>query len=109
MRLFQKQIRNEKSQLTLELDTSELDPGQIRILKTINAIMLHVVKTEEESEYFEGSAELFKMIASLIGQSNFAKYWEEHTDIPYAEQSLEYALEVLCEHIGISKMISYDN
>jgi len=100
--------KHTNQQLLIEFDTSELKPQQIRLLKTINGLLAHVAKTEEESELFESSAELMKQIASLIKQSNFIEL-SGADPIPYAEQALEYSLDHLVDMIHSDDIISFDN
>ncbi len=93
---------------TITINTEELSPHQVRLIKVVNSLMQHVLSTEEEEEYFNGSSELLRTCASLIKQANFV---DQSTKgyIPYAEQALEYGIEILSEHIDDSKVILFDN
>ena len=97
-----------KNNLTIEIDTTEMTQAQVRMLKTLNAVLSHVLVTENESEFFENSAEAMRICASLLKKANFTSDMVAN-DIPYAEQVLEYSLDVLQEHITNSKVVSYDN
>ena len=97
-----------RKKVYIELDGTELTDQQIRLLKSINAMMEHVLTTEEESEFFEASAEAMRMCASLIKQSHFAGELELD-GVPYADQALEYSMDVLSEHMNNAKIVHYDN
>ncbi len=93
----------------IELDGAELSPGQIRLIKSLNHMLNHVMTTDDEEDFFEGSAECMRMCASLIKQANFAEEFKDADNIPYAEQALEYSMDVLQDHIGSAKVTSFDN
>jgi hypothetical protein len=94
--------------LFIEIDTSELSQAQIRMLKTMNNLINHVLMTDNESEYFDGAAEAIRMCASLIKQANFVGEMD-NSDIPYGQQVLEYSMDVLQDHMSQAKVVSYDN
>lgn len=91
--------------LNVELDTSKLRPAQLRLVKCINAALAQVLKSETEAEFFNGSAELMRLAASLIQQADFG----EDSEIPYADQVLEFSMDALQDQISSAKVISYDN
>ncbi len=93
-------------ELTLKIDTTELTPSQVRLVRSLNLMIQHILTTDEESEFFESSAQVMKLCASLIKQSNFSK---DKKLIPYAEQALEFSMDILQDHISNSTVISYDN
>ena len=93
----------------IELDATELSDSQIRQIKALNTMITHLVSTDDEGEFFDGSAEFMRMCASLIKQARFADDLKDVSGIPYAEQALEYSMDVLQEHIGSSKVVTYDN
>ncbi|HLE12864.1 MAG: hypothetical protein A2504_13460 [Bdellovibrionales bacterium RIFOXYD12_FULL_39_22] len=95
--------------LPIEIETQDLTPSQIRLIKSLNSMLLHVITTDEESEFFEGSAEFMRMCAALIKQARFAEHLKGVDDIPYAEQALEYSMDLLQENFLKSKIINYDN
>ena len=100
--------KHTNNQLKIEIDTTDLKPQQIRLLRTVNALLTHVTKTDEEAEFFEASAQLMKQIASLIKQSTFIER-SGADPIPYAEQALEYSLDNLVDMIHGDDVISFDN
>ena len=97
-----------KNKVFIEIDAAEMSESQIRMLKTINAMLAHVLTTEEEGEFFDGSAEAMRMCASLIKQAHFANDLQ-FDGIPYADQALEYSMDILSEHMVNSKVVQYDN
>jgi hypothetical protein len=102
-------ITSKKERVFIELDAAELSPAQIRLVKSLNHMLTHVLSTDDEEDFFEGSAECMRMCASLIKQANFAEEFKDADNIPYAEQALEYSMDVLQDHIGNSKVTSFDN
>ena len=95
--------------IKIEFDGSELTPQQIRLVKSLNTMLAHVLVTESEEEYFEGSAEVLRMCAALIKQASFTEELKDQSNIPYAQQALEYSVDVLQEYVTASKVIAYDN
>ncbi len=93
----------------IEIDTKEMTPQQIRLLRTLNTLMVHVLHAEDEEQYFEGSAELIRVAASLITQAKFNEETKKHTSIPYAQQVLEYSMDILSEYMEDQKVVAYDN
>ncbi|TDJ07416.1 MAG: hypothetical protein E2O68_03590 [Deltaproteobacteria bacterium] len=92
-----------KENILLEIDTSELSPGQIRLIRTYYSTLMHVLKTDQERGYFEGAADLLRLTAALIREAPYAAFSTE------SHQALEYALENLQERIQRSKIDIYDN
>ena len=101
-------VHNKKNE-TLEIKTVGLTEAQKRLLKSLNALLGYTIQTDDEAEFFNGSAEALRICASLIKQSHFIENLSPFDDIPYAEQALEYSIDVLQEHINASKVIQYDN
>lgn len=93
----------------IEFDGSELTPQQVRLIKSLNTMLAHVLLTENEEEYFEGSAEFMRMCAALIKQARFTEELKDQSSIPYAQQALEYSVDVLQEYVTASKVVAYDN
>ncbi len=93
----------------IKIDHEGLGPAQVRLVKSLNSILIHVLKAENEDEYFDGSAELMRLCASLIKQSKFPRELENQGNIPYSDQALEFSMDVLQEHITSANIISYDN
>ena len=98
-----------ESMIKIEIDGSELTPQQVRLIKSLNTMLSHVLLTENEEEYFEGSAEFMRMCASLIKQARFTEELKDQSNIPYAQQALEYSVDVLQEYVTASKVVTYDN
>ena len=99
----------EDRMIKIEIDGSELTPQQVRLIKSINTMLAHVLVTENEEEYFEGSAEFMRMCAALIKQAHFTENLKGINNIPYAQQALEYSMDVLQEYVTNSKVVTYDN
>lgn len=95
--------------IQIEIDGSELTPQQVRLIRSLNTMLAHVMLTENEEEYFEGSAEFMRMCAALIKQAKFTENLKDASNIPYAQQALEYSVDVLQEYVTASKVITYDN
>lgn len=98
----------EDKYISLKIDITELTPAQVRLIKTINALLISVMTTESEKEFFEDSAEFMRYCASLIKQSCFAEMMKNEK-IPYADQALEYSMDILQENMSSSRIVSYDN
>lgn len=97
-----------QAELTFKFETSDLTPVQQRLLKHIHTLTVHLLKTDDESEYFEASAEILKQVVSMIKHSDFPTQ-SKNRKIPYAEQSIELALEQIFETVEQKKHINYDN
>ena len=95
--------------IKIEIDGSELTPQQVRLIKSLNTMLTHVLLTDSEEEYFEGSAEFMRMCAALIKQARFTEELKDQSNIPYAQQALEYSVDVLQEYVTSSKVVTYDN
>ncbi len=94
--------------LTIELDTAELNPQQVRLVKTINSLIAHIATTEDENDYFETCSALMKQVAAFVKQANFNDF-PPYDEIPYAEQALEYSIDSIIDNIHSDKLNSYDN
>lgn len=94
--------------LSFELDTTNLGPAQVRLIKSLIATLTNVINTDQEAEYFDGSAEFLRLAASLIQEAKFSNKAIE-TGIPYGTQALEYCVDSLNDHISSSKVVKYDN
>lgn len=98
-------LRNEK-ELLIKINTEELTPTQVRLLKNINALMTHVLSADEESEYFEMSAELMRKTAEIIKHADFAN---KNKDMAYGDQAVEFAVDFLNESMNGSGINNIDN
>ena len=94
--------------VNIEVDANELSSAHVRTLKSINSLLNHVLTTDDESEYFDGGAEVMRMCASLIKQARFPQGLKAD-NVPYAEQALEYSMDLLEDYIAESRVITYDN
>jgi len=99
----------EEKKINLKFDTTEMNPQQIRLVKSITSLLSYVLTTDDESEYFDQSSELMKLIAVAIKESNFAAIWSENQDIEYSTQALEFCLDNLGEEIHSNKIGRFDN
>ena len=95
--------------IRIEIDGSELTPQQVRLIRSFNAMLTHLMLTENEEEYFEGSAEFMRTCAALIKQARFTEKLKDQNNLPYAQQALEYSVDVLQEYVTASKVVTYDN
>jgi hypothetical protein len=95
--------------LNLRIDTSELTPTQVRLIKSLNSLLLGVATTDNEADYFDDSAEAMRLCASLIQQSHFTQQFNTKNSIPYSDQVLEYSIDILQDQVSQSKVMVYDN
>jgi hypothetical protein len=93
-------------ELLIKLSTEELNPTQVRLIKSMNALMAHLLTSDDEAEYFEGSAELLKKAAEVIKASHFTT---QNTDMNYGSQAVEFAVDYLNESLEENKIQSMDN
>lgn len=103
------QTKVSERMIRIEIDGSELTPNQVRLIRSLNTMLAHVILTDNEEEYFEGSAEFMRMCAALIKQAKFTEALKDQSNIPYAQQALEYSMDVLQEYVTASKVVAYDN
>lgn len=95
-----------EKELVIKLSTEELSAKQVRLVKTINSLLSHVLSADEEGEYFEASAELLKQVATAINQSNFPT---AHKGMDYGTQAVEYAVDFLNETLEEKSLTNIDN
>lgn len=98
-----------REKILIEIDTAELTQSQVRLVKSINMMLQHVLITDDEEEFFTGSAEFMRMCAAIIKNAHFAQDLKDVDNIPYAQQALEYSMDILQEHITGSSVVNYDN
>ena len=91
---------------SLEIKIEDLNPQQVRLLKSINSMLTHIMTTKEEDEYFDGSSELLRLVASAIKKANFSKTDE---NIKYGQQALEFCVDTLTDQVYEENVIKYDN
>ena len=102
-------IKYKREQDILEMKTTGLSQAQIRLLRSLLCILHRTMMTCDESQFFSGSAESLKICVALVKQSEFIEHLRELNNIPYAEQALEYSIDMLQESMELSKLIRYDN
>jgi hypothetical protein len=93
---------HKEKELIIKLDTTEMTPSQIRLLKSINGLLVHVLTADDEAEYFDASAELLKKAADVIRVAQFA---EKNNSMGYGQQALEYAVDFLNETLNDKNLI----
>lgn len=92
--------------LTMKMNTEELTVTQVRLVKSIHALLANVLVADEEGEYFEASAELMKKTAELIKHANFST---DNKGIAYGDQAVEYSVDTLNEAMEENKVNNFDN
>ena len=97
------------NKISFEIEAAELSPAQVRQIKTLLTLVTHATKTDKEDEFFNVSAEAMRLCASLIKQGNFPRLYAENGSIPYDQQAIEYAIDIVQEQISKSQVVSYDN
>lgn len=102
-----KVVNTSSSELVLKVETHDLTPMQVRLLKHAHTLLVHVLAAEEETEYFEASAQLLKQAMLLVKHANFPS--DAKNGIPYGDQAVEYALESLTEALGTHGLSNLDN
>ncbi len=102
-----KVVAPQSTELLLKVETHDLTPMQVRLLRHAHTLLVHVISAEDEAEYFEASAQLMKQAVQLIKHSNFPE--NRGNAIPYGEQAIEYALEVLSETLNMRGHVNIDN
>ena len=95
-----------EKELVIKLSTEELSANQVRLLKSINSLLTHVLTADEEGEFFEASAELMKQVATVINQSNFPT---THKGYDYGTQAVEYSVDFLSETLEEKSLLNIDN
>jgi hypothetical protein len=99
----------EQQSLQVEFDTTELNKSQVRLVKSICSMLNHVLTTDDECDYFDGSADLMKMVAGAVKQANFSTECQANTNIPYAEQALEFCMDMVSDQMHGDGIIRHDN
>lgn len=99
-------LTHKEKELLLKVNTEGLSAVQVRLIKTVHALLCNVLTSDEEAEYFEGSAELLKKAAELIKASQFAL---EHPEMSYGSQAVEFSVDSLNEALEEDKLQNFDN
>jgi erythromycin esterase-like protein len=97
-------LTSKNKELIITLNVEDLTPVQVRLLKSLNALLTTVVTADDEAEYFDSSAELMRKAAEVIKNSDFAR---KNTQMNYGEQALEFAVDFL--HENLEKKENLDN
>ena len=103
------EFKKGKEKINISIETSQLGPAQVRLVKALNAMMFQVMTTRNEADYFEYSAEFMRQCASAIKQSSFSQFKSEEESISYAEQAIEYSLDRVTTSLENSKIVILDN
>lgn len=98
-------IKKKITNKSVEFDTTNFTPVQIRLIKNFNATLNQVLSPENEEEYFEASSALLRIAANLIKNSKF----KEESHICNIEQALEYGVDQLADQIHNQEVNIYDN
>ena len=102
-------MQNQKSnhkELLIKLNIEELTPTQVRLLKSVTSLLTNVLASDEESEFFDMSAELMRKVAETIKHSDFAN---KNRDMEYGEQAVEFAIDFLNDSMEQNKIHNIDN
>ena len=99
-------LSQKEKELLMKLNTEGLSATQVRLVKSIHALLANVVSSDDESEYFESSAELLRKTAELIKHSNFAL---DNKSMSYGDQAVEFAVDTLNESMDENKIQNLDN
>jgi hypothetical protein len=99
----------EQKSVTVTFDTTELNTQQIRLIKSICSMLNHVMTTDDEAGYFDGSADLMRLVAGAVKQANFTTEWCEQNGIPYAQQALEFCIDTISDQMYSDDLVKHDN
>jgi hypothetical protein len=99
-------LSKKEFELVLKLNSNDMSPTQVRLVKSIHALLANVLSSEEEGEYFEASSELLTKTAEFIKHCDFAK---THKNISYGDQAVEFALDKIYELLDENKIQNLDN
>ena len=91
------------------IDIEEFKPEQARLIRSILVVISSLLQAKEEDVFFNNSAELIRLSASLVKQSDFTKNLKIKNNIPFSEQALEYSLDVLQECMNTESIVVHDN
>ena len=92
--------------LKIEINASELNDHQKRLIKGINSLLEHILVTSSEEEYFESSSELMRLVATAIKKSNFNK---QCSSIEFDQQVLEFCVDTLSDQVYERNVETLDN
>ena len=99
-------LRANSKELLLKINAEELTPTQVRLLKSVTSLLSQVLTAEDETEYFEMSADLMKKVAETIKHSDFA---DKNKAMSYGTQAVEFAIDFINESLDQNKLNNIDN
>ena len=99
-------LSQKDKELSMKMDTEGLTSTQVRLVKSVHALLAHVLASDEEAEYFEASAELLRKTAELIKHANYAV---DNKKMSYGDQAVEFAVDFLNESMDENKIHNIDN
>lgn len=102
-------VRLANQKLTLELNVTELNPAQVRLIKRLNSLVTNILSTDSEKDYFESSSEAMKILAACIKGSNFSTEFTAEEQTEYGKQALEYSVDLLADEINNDLIVPLDN
>ena len=85
----------------------KLTTAQGRLVRSLLVAVERLSTTTSEQEFFENAAAALDLCANLMQHATFAQHHKGSDEIPYAQQALEYALDLVAEKIG--RPPRYDN
>ena len=101
--------KDQKNNMEIELDTSNLSQEKVRLIKTIISEMTKTLTSDHEKKFFTHSAEFMRLCACVIQKSRFVQVNESVSSIPFNQQAIEYSIDVLQEYLEQEKVVHYDN
>lgn len=99
-------LRANSKEILLKINAEELTPTQVRLIKSVTSLLSQVLTADEESEYFEMSADLMKKVAETIKHSDFA---DKNKGMSYGTQAVEFAIDFINESLDQNKLNNIDN
>ncbi len=99
-------LNKKDKELHIHLNTEELNQVQVRLLKNTNALMVQLMTAEDEAEYFELCSQMMVKMAEIVKHAHFAN---NHKEMNYGEQALEFSLDFLNESLDQTKYGNIDN
>jgi hypothetical protein len=99
-------LSHKEKELLMKIETDGLSTTQVRLVKNIHALLANVLAADEESDFFEMSAELMKKTAELVKHANFAV---QNKNMSYGDQAVEFAVDSLSEAMEENQINNFDN
>jgi hypothetical protein len=99
-------LRANSKEILLKINAEELTPTQVRLLKSVTSLLSQVLTAEDETEYFDMSADLMKKVAETIKHADFA---EKNKSMAYGTQAVEFAIDFINETLDQNKLHNIDN